>query len=399
MRRAIIICVALFALALTATAQRKEIDQARTCLKSGKDLDKAENTLQKLLSDSANRRNVKVYLLLYQIQKKQYEQGNDKLFLKERYDTAALFNVARRMFATVRAIDSIDVRPNKKGVVAPKYRDRHAKELSTYRQNLFYGGAYYMRKKEYETAYGFFSDFIQCDSLPVFVSGNDTTNNALAPQAAYWSTVCGLHIGDPNRALRYSRLALRYKPRLSRTLRNIAEAHLAQKDTANYVATLRQGFDSFPADAYFFPRLVSRYVSTDSLDLAKSLADTLLGIDSCNVAALTVCSDVALAQGSNDGCINVSDKLISINDSLPDPYYNAGTAYINKAIKAEQTPKTKGRRDKASTELYRKALPYMERYRQLAPNEKLKWGAALYRIYFNLNMGKQFDEIDRLLGE
>ena len=39
----------------------------------------------------------------------------------------------------------------------------------------------------------------------------------------------------------------------------------------------------------------------------------------------------------------------------------------------------------------------MENYRKLAPTEKQKWAPALYRIYFNLNMGKQFDEIDKLL--
>lgn len=37
----------------------------------------------------------------------------------------------------------------------------------------------------------------------------------------------------------------------------------------------------------------------------------------------------------------------------------------------------------------------MERYRKLAPNEKDKWVPILYTIYLNLNMGKEFDEIDR----
>ena len=40
---------------------------------------------------------------------------------------------------------------------------------------------------------------------------------------------------------------------------------------------------------------------------------------------------------------------------------------------------------------------YMERYRQLAPRQQDKWAPALYKIYLNLNMGKQFDEIDKLL--
>ena len=47
-------------------------------------------------------------------------------------------------------------------------------------------------------------------------------------------------------------------------------------------------------------------------------------------------------------------------------------------------------------ELYRQSLPYMERFRQLAPEQKSKWVPVLYTIYLNLNMGQQFGEIDRI---
>ena len=40
----------------------------------------------------------------------------------------------------------------------------------------------------------------------------------------------------------------------------------------------------------------------------------------------------------------------------------------------------------------------MEKYSKLAPNDKDKWAPGLYRIYLNLNMGKQFDEIDKLIN-
>ena len=48
--------------------------------------------------------------------------------------------------------------------------------------------------------------------------------------------------------------------------------------------------------------------------------------------------------------------------------------------------------------IYREALPYMEEFRALAPDDKNKWAPALYRIYLNLNMGKQFDEIDKIIN-
>ena len=39
----------------------------------------------------------------------------------------------------------------------------------------------------------------------------------------------------------------------------------------------------------------------------------------------------------------------------------------------------------------------MEKYRQLVPDDNARWAPALYRIYLNLNMGKEFEEIDRLM--
>lgn len=41
----------------------------------------------------------------------------------------------------------------------------------------------------------------------------------------------------------------------------------------------------------------------------------------------------------------------------------------------------------------------MERYRALAPNQKDKWAPALYNIYLNLNMGKKFEEITKILQQ
>ena len=45
---------------------------------------------------------------------------------------------------------------------------------------------------------------------------------------------------------------------------------------------------------------------------------------------------------------------------------------------------------------YEKALPYIEKYKELMPDSKEKWLAPLYTIYLNLNMGKEFDIIDRI---
>jgi tetratricopeptide (TPR) repeat protein len=90
--------------------------------------------------------------------------------------------------------------------------------------------------------------------------------------------------------------------------------------------------------------------------------------------------------------LDYSKRLLTLNDQMADAYYNAGTACLNIILNMDTR-----RHKKQIKKMYQKAQPYMETYRRLAPDAKDKWGPALYRIYFNLNLGKQFDEIDRLL--
>ena len=48
-------------------------------------------------------------------------------------------------------------------------------------------------------------------------------------------------------------------------------------------------------------------------------------------------------------------------------------------------------------ELYRNSLKYMQTYRKLAPTRKDLWAMPLYTIYLNLNMGKEFVEMDAII--
>jgi len=140
------------------------------------------------------------------------------------------------------------------------------------------------------------------------------------------------------------------------------------------------------------------YTTDNELDSALYTVNKALEADDDNTLFLFAKSTVLLNKGCYDECIKVGETLINLNDTLPDAYYNVGTAYINKGLALIR--KEKSRQGRAGLKaLYRKALPYMEQYRKLAPQAKDKWGPALYRLYLMLNMGKEFDEIDALLNE
>lgn len=398
MKKLIAVMLLLLMITPCLRAQRKEMSQARSYLKSGKDLNKAEKLMTDLLEDSVNRRNPKIYLLWYEAVEKQYEAGNEKLYLNEKYDTASLFTLTKRMFTILETLDSIDAQPNKKGEVKPKYRKKHAAAMNRLRPNLYSGGSYFVRKANFPVAYSFYDAYIDCARQPLFSDYSYAANDKRMAEAAYWATYCGFKMGNADLTLKYAEAALEDTVKESFTLQYIVEAYKSQKNDSAYFAYLSRGFEHFPKDYYFFPRLMDYYMSRNSLDSALQLSERGLGIDSMNVLFLYAKSNVLLNLGRYEECIEISEKLISVNDSLADAYFNAGTAYLNQTLAMESKKHLRQHRNQLLT-LYRKALPYMEKYRLLAADEKQKWAPALYRIYLNLNMGKQFEEIDRILNK
>ena len=132
----LLIILFVWALPLSMSAQKKQIAQAREWVKNKKDLEKAEKSMRILLEDSQNRNNHKIWITLINSLVAQYEQGNEKLYLKQEYDMSQLFNITKRMFDTMEAYESIDVLPNRKGKIDPKFRESHSIFLNKIRTNL-----------------------------------------------------------------------------------------------------------------------------------------------------------------------------------------------------------------------------------------------------------------------
>lgn len=385
---------------MSCFAQKKQLNAARDLIKSGKNLDKAEQSMSTLLKDSTYRQNKNIWLTLHNALVGQYMQGNEKLYLKQKYDTASLFNITKRLFETDEAFDSLFSKPEgKTGISTNKWRERHATFLHTIRPNLFNGGVYYVNKHKYQQAYDFFAHYLRCDSLPMFAQYQYSKTDTLRYTAAYWAMYSGYKLKDINKTLRYSTLAEKSRSMLSFVRQYEAATYLLQKDTARYVWALTSGFYNFPKFSYFFPRLVEYYSKKEAYDSALVIIRHALNYDSTDVVYRIALGTVLLNKGSYDECIDVCTRILADTDSVADAYYNIGLAYFNKAIELDKVDQ-KGRDNKKKIiQLYTQSLPFLERYRAFAPYEKKRWIAPLYTVYLNLNMGKQFDEIDKIRNE
>ena len=398
MRRIITVCCCLL-IVLLCEAQRKEISQARTYIKSGKDKDlsSAEKLMTDLLAkDSANRQNPRIYATWYETVLLQYESANEKLYLNQRYDTLQFFSLIRKLYQIAETLDSLDARPDKKGRVRPEYREDHSSQLNFLRRNLYYGGTFQVRKAQYDDAYSYFETYLEADRQPLFTGYDYLKRDSMMVQAAYWATFCGYKLQNPDTTLRYHELALRDSVKREFTLQYVCEAYRQQQNDSAMVAILRQGFKDYPEHPYFFPRLADYYTSQGKYDNVLELTAQGLKINPRNQLFLLAQSVAQLNAGYYDDCLHTSEQLIAVNDTMPEAYFNVATTYLNRALALENENEPRKNRVQL-IQLYRAARPYMEAYRKLAPNEPKRWAPALYRVYLNLNMGKQFDEIDRVL--
>lgn len=393
MKRFFFILFSVFFILPLGYCQKKEISQAQAYIKSGKNLDKAEENMRKLLEDTANSQNLKIWHTLTEAIRMQYEQGNEQLYLKQKYDTASLFNTELRMFQAYEAMDSVDARPDAKGHRGLKYRKRNSEYLSLYRKNLYNGGVFFLSKQNYQSAYSLFDAFLKCVEQPLFSSFKFSMYSHSELSAAYLATYCGMKMKDSDKALRYSSYALDYKPGREKTLQSLANIFEAKKDMETYEKYLVAGFNEFPQNEFFFTRLVDLYNNQNKTDSANVVIDRALKTDSTNTLYLYAKSNILLNTGQYEKCVSICDTLIARDSTFADVYYNAGVAYLNMSFNAEKNNQKKN----VIRKYYRDALPYMERFRELAPDQKDKWGVALYNIYLNLNMGKKFEEIVKLL--
>ena len=384
---------------VAASAQKKEIQTAKDQVKAGKNLDQAAASMKKLLADSANRTNRKIWTIYFDAVRKQYEQGNEKLYLKQKYDTAQLFNYTRQLFEVAFQYDSVETAPDRKGRRDFEFRKGHSEYLAHIRSNLYNGGIWFLNKKKYPDAYKFFDCYIECASQPMFKQYNYGVKDKHLPTAAYYAVYSGYKMKDPKATLHHSYEALKDTVHYNYMLQYLAETYMLEKDTVRYVASLKEGFKRVPTFPYFFPRLVEYYVVRNQLDSAMTVVNEALTVVPDSDVYLAAKSNLLLEQGKLQECIEVSKKVIEVNQKLGDPYYNAGICYFNLAVEQDKNSHNSRKVKEQVEENYKKALPYLVKYREMEPKEQGKWAFPLYTIYLNLNMGKEFDEIDKVMKQ
>ena len=368
------------------TLLKNDVVTVRKSIKTGKDLEKSEATVRRYLADTVySADSIRLQSLLCDVLKRAYEVGNEKMYLKQPTDTVCLINTGKRMFLAYERLDSMDA----------SVRKRNAAFLMPYRTNVFMGGIFFLHKGEWQEAWENFDIYLQCPRQPLFSDMQLPKDDVTARRVAFLSLIAAHRLDSLPLALKYADRSVRSR-QSEKAYEILAEMSLLHRDTLNAYKFLSEGFDSHKSSRYLFSNLLEFLRSKGRYDEALSICNRELETDSLNADFLLGKHIVLFDTQRDDEAIVWGDKVIAVNDSLPEPYYNIGSIYYQRAQQAlKKQGKPYRQRLREAQKQFRRSLPYMERYRLLSPNEGNRWKPALYDAYLSLNMGKEFREINR----
>ena len=403
MKRVLFSMVLLVAVSF-AFAQEKNVKEAKSIAGEVKpDFAKAEQLINEALTNPETKDNAATWDVAGYIQKRINEKEMENAYLRKPYDTLKVYNSVLNMYNYYVKCDELAQIPNEKGKIKNKYRSANSKTILAERPNLINGGIQYFNLNKNEDALKYFAAYVDAATLPMMEKENLLEKDTILPQVAYYATLAADRVGDKDAVMKYAQYALKDKENGQFAMQLLTDAYKAKGDTAKWVEKLQEGIVKFPENQYFFANLVDYYSSSNQNDKAMQFADDMLAKDPNNKLYLYVKAYLYHNMKDYEKAIEFYKKTLDIDPAYAEACSNLGLVYLLQAQEyADKAPADINDPNYATAQaeikkFYEAAKPYYEKARELKPDQKDLWLQGLYRVYYNLNMGPEFEEIEKMM--
>lgn len=360
-------------------------------------------SVQKLMADSAYASDPKLYLWGIEAYRLMNDVENEKLYLKKNIDTTAFFSSTLGIFEYVLKCDSVECRLQQLSDEKPKCRKQNIDLVRRYSKNLKVAANYYYTKKKHAEAVRYYDVILKTDAFLKNAKAKNVFTDEEVKMSAFRHLYSCYLVGDFRDVLRYKDVALQDTAQRCLIYEVLAQASAQQKDTVKYMEYLYTGISKYPRHAFFFTNIADYYAQSGDYKSILALADTLLRADSTNIVLWEGKCVALINLKKHHEAIAAAQACLQQDSTLLSSYYYIGASYCNLAgevvLPTNINSATYRNAYAERKDYYRKAQPFLEYFRQHAPEQKKYWAPLLYKVYLNLNLGAKFEEIDRLLKE
>ena len=363
----------------------------------------AVNALKTATSNPLVNEDAYVWFVSASAKKAVVDDENRKRAEGAAFDEPLMYTYVYELGADLENCEKYDNVPDEKGRIKPRYTDFIKITYAQQYAQFYNAGAYYYGNEDYKKAYDLFKMFID-SSERLYNEGMLPKDTVNVPVAAYNMSLCGMQLEDYDMVLTHVDIAMQSSQMAESAYRFKAAAYLEKGDSATWLNMCKDGITKFPSDLYYRQSLIHYYDSRNQNDELDKLADDLIANDPTNPLFVYLKGYIAHQKEDFDTAIEWYEKTLSVDPNYENALSNLGRCYLIKAQEystaqsaTKVTDKKKLAEDKKILDgYYNKALPLLEKLRQIAPEKHDLWLMNLTNCYYNLRMTDKLKEIEKL---
>lgn len=421
MKKVILLLIAMIGLSsvsyaqMTAKQLKKATKEAQAVVKKAKDelmsptgnLKTARSLIEQAMTNELTINKSETWSVAGDIFKVLYLNENQKAYQNVAFDTVSMYNYLNKMYEYYILCDSLEQIPNDKGKTSMSCREKNAMELDRNRSNFINGGIFYFNnRKDFAKAFKMFEKYYEMGNVPMLKPYNDADPNSAsyAIEYAYYPTLAAYQLQDYENVLKYVDLGMQDSLRGEDCLWIKTESYEQLKDTTNWIETLQEGVVKYPANSYFFDRLIAYYYTTEQMDKLEKFAQKMIEDNPDKAYSYYVIGYLRQEQKNLEAAIEAYKTAIEKDPELKEAHINLGLCYLlqaNNFMESKSDLRMNSNAYKKALDdekiYYNQARPIFEKVRVLAPEDIKKWGLQLYQIYYKLNLAKELNEIETTL--
>ncbi len=401
----ILFSAALLFTVCSMSAQESVVKEAKS---AKSDPVKAAEILEPALVDPSTASDPETWKLAGDFQKAIYDEENMKLYLPDgQADTTKLYSSLAKMFEYYTKCDEVEqAKVNSGELKKPKLRKKLAKTLVTVRPNLTNAGSDAYNAGNYANALKFFGLYVDAPQNPLFADEDAVKNDTLTPLIANYAALAANTLKDEAAVIKYATIGKNHKDEGYRSLMCLAEVYGKgeKTDSVQWLATIKEGVEKFPAQEYFIGNLMDYYIQKGKIDEGLTQINEILA-NNPTPYFMYVKGVLQYEKKDYEGAIATFNEIIAKNgDFVAESYSKIGDCYFFPAqVIVEENANLSMDDPKYATnegkikELYEKAKPFYEKAKELKPDNKQLWGQYLLNIYWKLNKS-EYEALEKELG-
>jgi tetratricopeptide (TPR) repeat protein len=300
--------------------------------------------------------------------------------------------------------DSLDLLPDAKGKIKPKFRDRIVDRVKdrNFQMGFTEVGSYYYEQKNYVKAIDMFEQYLKYPSIP-FLKDKGFENDTNRTLITYYAALSATQAEKPEIAVKYYEI-VKDSTDSPWVYARLCEDYVNMKDTANMIRMFQLGAAKFPSEQFYTRNLINYYINENRMSEAMTWIDEAIRSDEKSAVLWNVKGRILENDKKVDESMKCYEKALELDPQYADAMGNIGRIYYNHAV--EELERVNAIKDdrlylKEKTKmkvLFEKPRPFFEKARAINKEER-DYVIALRGIYYNLQMTKEYEEMDKVLKE